>query len=114
MRILLLTDNPVLALGLEAALLKAGHNSLLLCSTIAQLREQLAAAIEAGLVSPAVLVLDHTHEATKWHRHTRLRHARYCNAGMSLARPAGIYQSLTAQTDGFCAVFKRCKLTLIQ
>ena len=43
MRILLLTENPVLALGLEAALFRAHHSGLLLCSTNAQLREQLAA-----------------------------------------------------------------------
>ena len=48
MRVLLLTENPVLALVLEAALLKAGHNSLLLSSTLAQLHAQLAAAAEAG------------------------------------------------------------------
>ena len=60
MRVLLLTENPVLALGLEAALLKAGHNSLLLSSTLAQLHAQLAAAADAG--DPAnVLVLDHSH-----------------------------------------------------
>ena len=69
MRILLLTENPVLALGLEAALLKAGHfasfsrpiySSLLRCSTIAELREQLTASIES-VDPPNVLVLDHAH-----------------------------------------------------
>ena len=60
MRILLLTENPVLALGLEAALLKAGHSGLLRCLTVAQLREQLTASIES-VDPPNVLVLDHAH-----------------------------------------------------
>ena len=61
MRILLLTENPVLALGLEAALFQAQHTSLLLCSTVAQLRAQLAARQSSLLDPPDVLVLDHAH-----------------------------------------------------
>ena len=59
MRILLLTENPVLALGLEAALRQTGH-TLLLCSTVAQLREQVVASSRA-LEPPKVLVLDQAH-----------------------------------------------------
>ena len=56
MRILLLTENPILAIGLEAALRQAGH-TLLLSSTIAQLREQLVAS-SGDAEPPNVMVLD--------------------------------------------------------
>ena len=57
MRILLLTENPVLALGLEAALRQAGHTSLMLSSNVAQLQEQMVA-LRGAPQPPNVLVLD--------------------------------------------------------
>ena len=59
MRIVLLTKNPILAIGLESGLRQAGH-SLMLCSTVAQLREQLAAS-GGDAEPPNVLVLDESH-----------------------------------------------------